>query len=268
MKIRRHQAKLHKASVPGIEAMTLVSNQAFPRHSHDQFGIGVIDFGAHCSWSAVGAVSADAGDVIMVNPGEMHDGAPVAGKARGWRMIYLDAKRIERQIEEERAGGIEIVRPVTRNAALAEAFNRLFACVISPRPDHLATEESLLSVTMGLLRNHTSVRSMTDGGPPCVAKAIQRLDDAADEPVSLTELAALAGVSRFKLLRSFAREVGVTPHAYLVQRRLSAARRLLAAGQTPVQAAMQAGFADQSHLTRTFVRYFGVTPARYRAAIS
>ena len=191
--------------------MTLASNQAFPRHSHDEFGIGVMDFGAHRSWSAVGAVNADAGDVIMVNPGEMHDGAPVAGKTRGWRMIYFDAQRIVRIVEEECAGRIEIVRPVARDAMLAEAFNRLFACVISPCRDRLATEESLLNATMRLLRSHTTARPMADGGSPCVAKAIQRLDDATDEHISLTELAALAGVSRFKLLRSFAREVGITP---------------------------------------------------------
>lgn len=84
--------------------------------------------------------------------------------------------------------------------------------------------------------------------------------------MSLAELAELSGVSRFQLLRGFAREVGITPHAYLVQRRVRLARQLLAKGQTPVQAAMQAGFADQSHMTRSFVRQIGVTPSRYQAA--
>jgi AraC-like DNA-binding protein len=100
-----------------------------------------------------------------------------------------------------------------------------------------------------------------------VERAIQRLDSL-DRQVSLAELAALSGVSRFQLLRGFAREVGITPHAYLVQRRVCLARRLLADGQTPAQAAIQAGFADQSHMTRAFVRQLGVTPGRYRAAIA
>jgi AraC-like DNA-binding protein len=86
--------------------------------------------------------------------------------------------------------------------------------------------------------------------------------------VSLSELAALSGVSRFQLLRGFAREMGITPHAYLVQRRVRLARRLLAAGRTPAQAAAQAGFADQSHMTRAFVRQLGITPARYQTAIA
>jgi len=85
--------------------------------------------------------------------------------------------------------------------------------------------------------------------------------------VSLDELAALSGISRFQLLRGFARETGITPHAYLVQRRVRLARQLLADGQTPAQAAIQAGFADQSHMTRAFVRQLGITPGRYRVAI-
>jgi AraC-like DNA-binding protein len=85
-------------------------------------------------------------------------------------------------------------------------------------------------------------------------------------PVSLAELADLSGVSRFQLLRGFAREVGATPHAYLVQQRVRLARQFLAAGQPIVDAAINAGFADQSHMTRAFVRQFGVTPGRYVVA--
>ncbi len=90
-------------------------------------------------------------------------------------------------------------------------------------------------------------RLSSSGPSPCIARALQRLDSAPDSSVSLAELAALSDVSRFLLLRGFAHEIGITPHAYLVQRRVRLARRLLADGQTPAQAALQAGFADQSH---------------------
>lgn len=76
--------------------------------------------------------------------------------------------------------------------------------------------------------------------------------------MSLAELAALSGVSRFQLLRGFALEVGITPHAYLVQRRVRPGATASGQGSEPVQAAMQAGFADQSHMIRAFVRQIGV----------
>ena len=129
-------------------------------------------------------------------------------------------------------------------------------------------EENLLRSLIYILRQYGTARPSSSGPSPCVARALRRLDSAPDQSVSLAELAALSGVSRFQLLRGFAREVGITPHAYLVQRRVRLARQLLADGQTPAQTAIQAGFADQSHMTRAFVRQLGITPSRYRAAIA
>ena len=268
MSFRIHQVEQHRSAVPGIEAMTLVSGHRFPRHSHDQFGVGVITFGAQRSWSGIGPVSASAGDAIMSNPGEMHDGVPLYGSARGWRMIYLDPAFVRNEVADEFVGQVEMVRPVARDPLLARHFNMLFACLTAAQPDGLATEENLLRTLMCLLRRHGMARPWSTGRSPSVAKAVHRLDTAPATRVSLSELAALSGVSRFQLLRGFAREVGITPHAYLVQRRVCVARRLLADGQTPAQAAAQAGFADQSHMTRAFVRHLGITPGRYRTAVA
>ena len=126
----------------------------------------------------------------------------------------------------------------------------------------------MLRTLIYMSRQYGTTRPLSGVTVPCVAKAIQRLDSALDESVSLGELAALSGVSRFQLLRGFVREVEITPHAYLVQRRVRLARQLLSDGQTPAQTAVQAGFADQSHMTRAFVRHLGVTPGRYRTAVA
>jgi AraC-like DNA-binding protein len=265
---RVHQVEQHKSNVRGIEVMTLLTNHHFPRHSHDQFAIGVITFGAQRSWSGIGSVQASTGDVITANPGEIHDGIPLDGNVRGWRMIYFDPGLVRREIEEEIVGGVEIARPVVRDPFLARTFTHLFECLKAPKSDPLATEENLLRCLIYLLRRHGTARPSSRGASPCVMKAIQLLDSAPEMSFSLAELAELTGVSRFRLLRGFAREIGTTPHAYLVQRRVRLARQLLAAGQTPAQAAIQAGFADQSHMTRVFVRQLGITPARYRAAVA
>jgi AraC-like DNA-binding protein len=261
-----HRVEQHRSAIPGVEAMTLTSDRSFPRHSHDQLGIGVIFHGAHSSWSGVGQVEALAGDVIMVNPGEMHDGIPVAGRIREWRMIYLDPPLVTRLAACECVGEPEIVRPAVRDPALRALFGRLFACLTASPPDHLLIEESLLGLVMHVLRRHGLQQPPSSGPSPFVAEALARLDADPASPVSLAELAELSGISRFQLLRGFAREVGATPHAYLIQRRVRLARQLLAAGQSIVEAAINAGFSDQSHMTRAFVRQFGVTPGRYVAA--
>lgn len=117
------------------------------------------------------------------------------------------------------------------------------------------------------MQRHTMGGARNANKTPGTLLAVQRLEDEPEKPVSLASLADLCGLSRFQLLRSFSREMGVTPHAYLIQLRVSKARRLLATGKSPVEVALLTGFADQSHLTRAFVRQFGVTPGRYQAAI-
>jgi len=265
---RVHQAKQYRSPIPGVEARGLTSNHHFPRHAHDQFGIGVISLGAHRSWSGIGQVEAFAGDVIMVNPGEIHDGTPVNNSARTWRMIYIDPALVRAVIADEFNRQVEIVRPVAKDARLAKQFTRLFACLTTPAADRLAVDENLLSSLIHVVREHGTERLRSSGLSPNVAKALERLNSAPEMPVSLDELAALSGVNRYQFLRGFAREVGITPHAYLIQRRVLLTRKLLTAGRTPAESAIAAGFADQSHMTRAFVRHFGVTPARYQAAIS
>ncbi len=251
--------------------MALRTDHVFPRHSHDVFGIGVVAEGAQRSWSGIGAVEAAAGDVITVNPGEVHDGAPVGGVPRGWRMLYLDPALVLRTAAEEVGAGLpQIARPALRDPVLAGLFARLFArATAHPAPDPLALEEDLLRMLRHLLCHHGARPTpRAPAASPAVAAARRRLDEAPHLPVTLKELAAIAGAtSHFALLRGFAREVGATPHAYLVGRRALLARRLLAAGHSPADAALRAGFADQSHLTRAFRRHFATTPARYRAAL-
>ena len=62
-------------------------------------------------------------------------------------------------------------------------------------------------------------------------------------------------------------ELGITPHAYLIQSRARLARAMLASGLPIADAAAEAGFADQSHLTRAFARQFGITPGRSTQAV-
>ena len=249
----QHRAVTHRSAVPGIEAFSLTSDRSFPRHAHDHFGIGHVEAGA--------------GDMITVNPGEMHDGDPVQGRTRAWRMLYLDPGVVARALSDDLQGDAEIARPVLDDPFLRNHFARAFASLTTRVPDTFHADESVVRLLAHLMTCHGSRRLPTSDHPPPVAQALRRIVDLPEQPITLAELAALSGVSRFQLLRGFARTVGTTPHAYLLQQRVRLARRLLAAGHYPAEAAADAGFADQSHLTRAFQRQLGVTPARYRAAV-
>jgi len=259
-----HRVELRRSAIAGVEAMTLYSDHAFPRHSHDTFGIGVMLSGAQRSWSVVGQVEAEAGDVVMLNPGEVHDGSPIGG-ARGWRIIYIDPAVVRHAIAGDVAEGEVTIRPVARDPLLGANVRRLFAALGGGDP--LLAEERLARCLMRAIERHDVRGRRKPPASPAIARALQRMDDAPDADVSLEELARCCGITRFQLLRGFAREVGTTPHAYLVQRRIRLARKLLAAGASPADAAIRAGFSDQPHMTRVFTRHFGITPGRYQRAV-
>lgn len=77
------------------------------------------------------------------------------------------------------------------------------------------------------------------------------------------ELAHLCGINRYQLIRSFQRAIGITPHAYLIQRRIQLARQLITNGTPLAESAVAADFADQSHMTRQFTRTLGISPGLF-----
>ncbi len=263
----RHRAEQHRTALAGVEAVSLRSDRGFPRHAHDTYGIGILLEGGHRSWSGRGPVEAGPGECIAVNPGEMHDGHPVGRAARSWRMLHLDPALLA-DLDPGRSGTVEIVRPAFRDPALATGLLAAHALLADPATDPMAGETALLRVLRRLLDRHGDRRIRSAKAAPCIRRAVDLIEAAPERPLTLADLAAAAGIGRFQLLRAFARDVGTTPHAYLLQRRVRLARAALARGETPAASALLAGFADQSHLTRAFGRQFGTTPARYRAAVA
>lgn len=247
--------------------MTARSERSFPRHTHDQYGVGIVDAGGHSSWSDRGQVEAGPRSFICVNPGEVHDGHAVGRRRRSWRMFYFDPAIVERtraDILDGRRSEFAFRTPVFADPALHPLFEALFAYgYLTECADRMAAETRLLTFVAGLVRHSTSPTKL-GGSTADIRRARQRIDDDPTAPWSLADLARDAGVSRYQLLRAFARELGLTPHAYIMQRRLAHARRQIVAGMALADVAVSCGFYDQSHLTRCFTRQFGVPPRRYR----
>lgn len=97
------------------------------------------------------------------------------------------------------------------------------------------------------------------------ARVLARIAEAYEQPLVLDELAALAGQPPLTFLRGFTAAVGMTPHAYLTEQRLQAARRLMTDARLALtDIALACGFSHQSHFGDAFKRAFGLTPAQYR----
>ena len=84
------------------------------------------------------------------------------------------------------------------------------------------------------------------------------------ERIYLDQICRCAGLSKSTLLRAFTKSKGVTPYRYLETIRINEAKKLLAEGMTPVEAAIETGFSDQSHFSNYFIQFIGLTPGLYR----
>jgi AraC-like DNA-binding protein len=267
-----HSCRVSGSPWPGVFATDVDSARHYERHWHSTFGMGFMARGAHRSLSGRGTVDAHAGDVITNNPGEVHDGRPLDGPSRRWRMIYLDGGVMASMSTGDTAPAtdLQLTRPVIRDLRLASVLRRLlrqlerWSTITHPPCDEtLGCEESLVLACGLVLRDHSTGRSGSQARVD-VGRARERLADDLLNPPSLSELAALVGVSKYQLLRRFERAYGTTPHEWLRQARVERARLSIRNGATLANAAVDCGFADQSHMTRAFVAHFGFTPGAWR----
>jgi len=121
-----------------------------------------------------------------------------------------------------------------------------------------------------ILRRHARVRFRESGGDGSLTFRQDRavrvyVQQHLGQTISLNDLAAEAGMSRFHFARRFRSATGTTAHEFVTQQRVKRARAMLERTSTPLpEIARECGFADQPHLTREFRKRVGMTPGAYR----
>ncbi|MCX8999049.1 AraC family transcriptional regulator [Rhizobiaceae bacterium BDR2-2] len=254
----------------GMECLsaTFFTHEYAP-HSHDTFSIGAIEVGSQvCSIKGCRAYS-QPGDLYLINPGVMHDGASAEGGYR-YRMIYPDA-RLYRDIIEDMTGRAFNGLPSFPDQHLSDAgLSRAFFAAHRALEygTTLEAEESMFTVLAAIFRRHGEWSAPPVDTPErsAVRRARDYLAERYADEVGLEELATVAGLSRAHLIRAFRREYFITPHAFQTHLRIRAACGMLRRGDSPTDVALACGFADQAHFTRHFKARIGTTPGRFRAA--
>lgn len=256
------------AALPGLEIVRFTeSRHSYPRHSHDFYTVGLMERGANdCLGDKRDIVAT--GALAVINPGRTHTGAPLPGVASTYTMFYAKAAFMRRAALELGMPDADpaFARVVLEHPAARAALWRLQRAVAAGGERLFVESQAVAAFSLLLCAFGARRRPLSAGSEPrAVRLAREMLDAALETPVALEDLAAQAGLSRFHLLRVFKAAAGQTPHAYHLCRRVDAARGLLRGGLPIAEAAQRTGFHDQSHFTRTFKRYVGLTPGRYLA---
>ncbi len=269
---QNEKATYFTAPVGGVECLSATfTRHRYQPHAHDTFVVGALSRGTGTIFIRGRSHAVRAGDLTLYNPFEVHDGAP-ANDGFSYRVSYPSTALLRDIASErtslDRAGTPTFREPIVhdpRGAALFFAAHRLWEEKCSP----MEAEEKLLAAYVYCLSVHAGVRfprSGSERGP--VARIVELLSERFAERLTLEDLAMEAGLSRQRLIRAFHRRTGMTPHAFLVNRRVDAAKAMLRSGLDPLSVAMATGFSDQAHLTRIFKARVGVPPGAYRAAFA
>ena len=210
------------------------------------------------------------GELVAWDPSARHAGSAVDGRAWTSRLMLLevgDLRALAGDPESDPLAGVAFPHPVISDPDLAARFVRLHITLESSST-RLEREEQLSEWLHDVIERaspeRTARSTLTPRDDRALRLASDYLADRCERNVGLDELAAVAGIGKFRLVRLFRERTGLPPHALQVAHRIRAARRLLEAGETITAAAAATGFADQSHLHRHFRRSLGLTPGEYQ----
>ncbi len=214
------------------------SSPALSAHFHEETQISVVNAGHRVFQIGQQCFQIAAGQFAVIPAGIPHISRGCGGVATKSRDIFIDpAKLAIEGTSSIFVGSVSHPSAFDADETTEELLNTIAECQITGQ--RLALNKSLPAELVTLVR---------------------------ESPMPIKAVAARSSLSREGFIRRFAREYGMTPHAYRVAYKATQARALLRDSLSPAAAAYECGFADQSHLGRVFQRNFGTTPGSYRRA--
>ena len=238
---------------------------AYPAHSHEHICIGLMLDGEKTSRYGLRRYTVLRGDVLLVNSGEVHDGQPSGWYGRRYTMLEIEPDVFQGLCRDAIGrDAVEFRQPVLHDRNVRQALSRWLTAL---KGTDAFAEQEASTILLGLVSD-TGDRPIAHVAADELATKISlRMKETGANAESLGDLAVETGASRFQLIRAFKQAFGLTPEDFRRQARIERARMLLAGDQRLADIAADAGFADQSHMTREFRRLVGLTPAAYRHAL-
>jgi AraC-like DNA-binding protein len=254
------------AGAPGLQrADVTLTHVAFSPHRHDRYALGITLRGVQAFRYRGASRICLPGQLHLLHPDELHDGAPAAENGFSYRIVYVAPELVREASANNRLPFVTDPVHAPRRAA-----SRLWAVLLDLLDD--------IDEPIGPLRAVDAAVGIADGlavlaDRPVAAPAVvdtvgvrrakEYLVENATVATTAATLEIVAGIDRYKLVRHFKAAYGTPPDRFRLLRRLDLARAAIEGGEPIALAAAAAGFADQSHLTRHFKRAFGMTPAQW-----
>ena len=262
-------------ALAGLEMLSgRYKRHRFVPHFHETYAIGVCEQGGLAFKTPGRRHLAERNQVMILHPGEVHQGE--AADSSGWtyRMIYPSSEVIsdlldDHQIDPACPPGFSL--SVVSDQRLARSFVSAHraaergASAIETQ-SRFCMALSALFVKHGMVRQ-TATCSTSGRMDDRIRRAIEFIHAHYNQDIQLSQVAEVANISSYYLIKQFKHVTGLAPHAYLTHQRVQEARRLLKSDMPISEIAVGVGFYDQSHFSNRFRAVFGYTPKQYRSQI-
>jgi len=233
-------------------------------HSHEELAIGFVEKGGSTITCNALEFKIKEGQSILIPPGTIHLCRPDDLRRYKFTLLYIDPNWLETAFKINPAGIKPRIRAIDQQT-LEEKDRFLAAFKTGGDPLDI---ESLAILFLGNFMSGNF--DMQDLKPPStqsraeLEKVRHYMDQNFSDQVQLDDLSLISGMTKFSLLRQFKAQYQLSPHAYLINKRIHLARQLLLEGKTVAHTAAACGFFDQSHFVKTFRQYVGMAPMDYK----
>ncbi|WP_323121401.1 AraC family transcriptional regulator [Burkholderia alba] len=258
-------------ALPFIEARSVDDGRriGYAKHTHETFSIGAVLGGRSTYLNGATREAVGAGAVVLVNPAQVHACNPHGDDVWRYRMLYVDTgwlTGLQHALgfdanHDFRACSVTL----STQADLYGALNRFYRLLVAPDADALRKQSAAVAFFTALQRRIDPAPAIRQPEAQAkLARAADYIDAHRTQALTLDDICAAAGLSPSYLIRAFKARYGMTPHAYLVDRRIQYGRTQLKLGRPIADVALDAGFADQAHFQRAFRKVVAATPGQYR----
>lgn len=258
------------AQLPFIEARWIEDGRevCYARHSHEIFSIGAITSGRSIYLHEKSRHTISSGTVVLMNPGEVHACNPIEDQSWSYVMMYVDTHwlaAIQQGCEEGEGPGFQPIAVThTQSPALFSGLTGLYAQLINPAFDALVKYEAAVAFFMLMQQALGGTSLALKKINPKVERAAEYINAHFMHTVRLEDMCVAASLSEAYLIRAFEQRYHMTPHAYLINRRIQHAQAQLREGAPIADIAQATGFADQAHFQRVFKKHLAATPGQYK----
>jgi AraC family transcriptional regulator len=267
------------AACPGMRAADVICTSGpgdTPfEEKNDYVSIAIVAAGTFKYRSRRGSVLLSPGSLLLSNVEETFVCSHEYGCGDRCLSFQYEPAYFERIVADVGARTDALKFPLTRLPALSS-----LTCLTAEARVGLALPQAINFEEVGLLLaasvlgelnclSAVSIKQPTMQDERRIATALRFMEERFREPLSLENVATIVGLSPYHYLRTFRRVVGLTPHRFLLQRRLHEAALLLRATRLSVmEIALNVGFGDLSHFNHTFRAAFDMTPTNYRKKLA